>query len=37
MKTTQTFDRADFSSVRGYGSGGMDLTRLTLPAGLMCP
>ena len=24
------------SSVPGYGSGGMDLTRLTLPAGLTC-
>ena len=25
------------SSVPGYGSGGLDLTRLTLPAGLTCP
>ncbi len=25
------------STVPGYGSGGMDLTRLTLPAGLSCP
>jgi hypothetical protein len=29
--------KVDFSSVRGYGSGSMDLTRLTLPAGLTCP
>jgi N-acetylneuraminic acid mutarotase len=27
----------DFSSVRGYGVGGMDLTRLTQPDGLACP
>ena len=25
------------SSIAGYASGGMDLTRLTLPAGLTCP
>jgi hypothetical protein len=29
--------RVDFSSTRGYGSGGMNLTRLTQPAGLTCP
>jgi hypothetical protein len=30
--------RVDFSStVPGYGSGHMDLTRLTMPAGLSCP
>jgi hypothetical protein len=27
----------DFDSVFGYGSGNMNLTRLTLPAGLACP
>ena len=29
--------RVDFSSVAGFGSGSMELTRLTLPAGLACP
>jgi hypothetical protein len=29
--------RVDFTSVVGYGSGHMDLTRLTQPAGLTCP
>jgi len=29
--------KVDFSSVRGYGIGSMNLTRLTLPAGLTCP
>jgi hypothetical protein len=29
--------RVDFNSVFGYGSGSMNLTRLTLPAGLTCP
>ena len=29
--------RVDFSSVDGYGSGSMDISRLTLPAGLGCP
>jgi hypothetical protein len=29
--------KVDFTSVRGYGSGSMNLTRLTLPAGLTCP
>lgn len=30
--------RVDFdSAISGYGSGHMDLTRLTLPAGLTCP
>ena len=28
--------RVDFSSVAGYGSGSMNLTRLTQPAGLAC-
>ena len=28
--------KVDFNSVRGYGSGSMNLTRLTLPAGLTC-
>jgi N-acetylneuraminic acid mutarotase len=28
--------RVDFDSVAGFGSGSMDLTRLTLPAGLAC-
>jgi hypothetical protein len=27
----------DFVSEAGYGRGGMDLTRLTMPAGLTCP
>jgi len=27
----------DFSSVAGYGTGSMNLTRLTQPAGLACP
>jgi sugar lactone lactonase YvrE len=39
---TFTFDscnsgRVDFSSTFGYGTGGMNLTRLTLPGGLTCP
>ncbi len=29
--------RVDFSSVAGYGTGSMNLTRLTQPAGLSCP
>ncbi|HLX29936.1 MAG TPA: kelch repeat-containing protein [Casimicrobiaceae bacterium] len=29
--------RVEFSSVDGYGSGGMNITRLTQPAGLACP
>jgi hypothetical protein len=30
--------RVDWTgTVAGYGSGGMELTRLTLPAGLTCP
>jgi len=29
--------RVDFNSVFGYGSGSMNLTRLTMPAGLTCP
>ena len=29
--------RVDFSSTAGYGSGSMNLTRLTQPAGLTCP
>ena len=29
--------RVDFNSVLGYGTGSMNLTRLTLPAGLTCP
>jgi hypothetical protein len=29
--------RVDFSSVAGYGSGSMNLTRLTQPLGLSCP
>jgi len=29
--------KVDFASTSGYGSGSMDLTRLTLPAGLSCP
>ena len=29
--------RVDFNSVRGYGSGSMNLLRLTQPAGLTCP
>jgi hypothetical protein len=37
---TNTFDcdhgKADFSSVAGYGTGSMKLTRLTQPAGLSC-
>jgi hypothetical protein len=28
--------KVDFSSLSGYGSGSMNLTRLTLPAGLTC-
>jgi hypothetical protein len=35
--TDCTHGRIDFNSVRGYGSGSMDLTRLTQPAGLACP
>lgn len=29
--------RVDFDSIAGYGSGSMNLRRLTLPAGLECP
>ena len=29
--------RVDFNSVLGYGTGSMNLTRLTQPAGLACP
>ena len=29
--------KVDFSSVAGYGTGSMNLTRLTQPAGLICP
>ena len=29
--------RVDFNSVAGYGTGSMNLTRLTQPAGLSCP
>lgn len=29
--------KVDFNSVLGYGTGSMDLTRLTQPAGLSCP
>ena len=29
--------RVAFSSTDGYGSGSMNITRLTLPAGLVCP
>jgi hypothetical protein len=29
--------KVDFSSVLGYGSGSMNLLRLTMPAGLSCP
>ena len=29
--------RVDFNSVAGFGTGSIDLTRLTLPAGLACP
>ena len=29
--------RVDFNSLTGYGTGSMNLTRLTLPAGLSCP
>jgi plastocyanin len=29
--------RVDFSSVAGFGSGSMELTRLTMPVGLTCP
>jgi plastocyanin len=29
--------RVDFNSVLGYGTGSMNLTRLTQPAGLICP
>ena len=29
--------RVDFNSVLGYGTGSMNLTRLTQPAGLSCP
>jgi hypothetical protein len=31
------YARVDFDSMRGYGTGGMNLTRLTQPAGLTCP
>jgi hypothetical protein len=29
--------KVDFNSVLGYGTGSMNLTRLTQPAGLSCP
>jgi hypothetical protein len=29
--------KVDFNSVAGYGTGSMNLTRLTQPAGVMCP
>ena len=29
--------RVDFNSVLGYGTGSMNLTRLTQPVGLSCP
>ena len=29
--------RVDFNSTTGYGSGSMNLTRLTQPVGLTCP
>ncbi len=29
--------RVDFNSVLGYGTGSMNLTRLTQPAGVTCP
>jgi hypothetical protein len=29
--------KVDFASTAGYGSGSMNLTRLTLPAGVVCP
>ncbi len=29
--------KVDFNSTAGYGSGSMNLTRLTQPAGLACP
>jgi hypothetical protein len=29
--------RVEFTSTQGYGAGGMNLTRLTQPAGLTCP
>ncbi len=29
--------KVDFESVLGYGSGSMNLTRLTQPAALACP
>lgn len=29
--------RVEFASVAGYGSGGMNISRLTQPAGLKCP
>jgi len=35
--TDCTHGRIDFNSVRGYGSGSMNLLRLTQPAGLTCP
>jgi hypothetical protein len=37
MFTDCNHGRVDFDSVAGYGSGHMDLTRLTQPAGLACP
>jgi hypothetical protein len=29
--------KVDFASTAGYGSGSMNLTRLTRPAGVVCP
>jgi hypothetical protein len=29
--------RVEFNSIDGYGSGSMELLRLTMPAGLSCP
>ena len=37
MFTDCNHGRVDFNSVSGYGSGIMNLTRLTQPAGLTCP
>jgi plastocyanin len=34
--TDCTHGRVDFNSVAGFGTGSMNLTRLTLPAGLTC-
>jgi len=35
--TDCTRGKVDFNSIAGYGTGSMDLTRLTQPAGLSCP